>query len=240
MKELIIEDKIDVNARDEKGRVKPSAVFTLFQNAASVHADKLGVGYDDLIEKDIIWMLVRCRYDLIENPALGEKVDVKTYPLPPRGVDFDREYVISDKRGNKLVKGTSKWCLCNYKTRKLLIRGEVKYNIDVFSDDRQYDKGLKKLADFSTDGFSEFTARTFYTDLDHNGHVNNTRYLDFILNAIAADLGERRIEYLEIDYISEMKANAEFTVYYKNTGDVFLVKGISEQKEVFRAEVGIK
>lgn len=240
MKEFIIEDKIDVNARDEKGRIKPSAVFTLFQNAASVHADKLGVGYGDLIEKDIVWMLVRCRYDLIENPALGEKVDVKTYPLPPRGVDFDREYVISDKRGNKLVKGTSKWCLCNYKTRKLLIRGEVKYNIDVFSDDRQYDKGLKKLADFSTDGFSEFTAKTFYTDLDHNGHVNNTRYLDFILNAIAADLGERRIEFLEIDYISEMKANAEFTVYYKNTGNVFFVKGISEQKEVFRAEVGVK
>lgn len=238
MNEYITETKISVNSCDAEGRIKPSAYFTLFQNAASLHADKLGVGYEELIKNDVIWMLVRCRYDVLCAPKFEQEVEVKTYPLPPRGIDFDREYVISDKSGKKLVIGTSKWCLCNYKTRKLIIRGKYGYNTQDFTEERQYDGGLKKIADFQTDGFNEFTAKTYFTDLDHNGHVNNTRYLDFILNAVHGDLSGD-IKYLEIDYISEMKANADFTIYHKKIGNEFFGKCVSLGKEVFRAKLGL-
>lgn len=237
--ELKLETRIEANACDAYDRIRPSAVFTLFQNAASLHADELGVGYEELIRRDIIWVLARCRYDVLKSPAFEEPVEVKTYPLPTRGIDYDREYAIYDKSGNKLIKGRSKWCLCNYKTRKLLIHGEAKYNIDSFSEDRQYDRDLKKIPDFSTENCKEFTSKTYFTDLDHNGHVNNTRYLDFILNAIAGEF-KGEISYLEIDYLTEMKANAEFTIFYLKEGDEFKVKAMSEGFEVFRAIVGVK
>lgn len=240
MNEYITETKISVNSCDAEGRIKPSAYFTLFQNAASLHADRLGVGYEELIKNDVIWMLVRCRYDVLCAPKFEQDVEVKTYPLPPRGIDFDREYVISDKSGKKLVVGTSKWCLCNYKTRKLIIRGEYGYNTQDFTEERQYDGGLKKIADFQTDGFNEFTAKTYFTDLDHNGHVNNTRYLDFVLNAVAGELGDGKITSFEIDYISELKAGETVTIYYKKTEEGFSVKCLCEGREIFRALIGVK
>ena len=51
MKEFILKTKIDVNSCDACRRIKPSAFFTLFQNAASLHADELGMGYDALIKR---------------------------------------------------------------------------------------------------------------------------------------------------------------------------------------------
>ena len=238
MNEFTKETEFDVNSCDARGRIKPSAYFNIFQNAPSLHADKLGVGFDELIKRDIVWMLIRCRYDVIRSPAFEQKGKIKTYPLPPRGIEFDREYLITDLSGETLVKGTSKWCLCNYKTRKLVVHGDVNYNNSEYVGDRQYENGLKKISDFSTDDFKTFVSRTYFTDLDHNGHVNNTRYLDFILNAIHEEI-TKDIKYLEIDYISEMVCGEEFTIYYGKTGDEILVKCHSLGKEVFRAKVGL-
>lgn len=239
MKEFALKTKIDVNSCDACRRIKPSAFFTLFQNAASLHADELGMGYDELIKKDVIWMLIRCRYDVLSQPNFEQEINVKTYPLPPRGIEFDREYLITDAAGNKLVKGTSKWCLCNYKTRKLILRGEYGYNIDEFTDEREYAGGLKKIADFPVDDFKTFTQTAYFTDLDHNGHVNNTRYLDFVLNAVAGELGDGKITSFEIDYVSELKAGETVTIYYKKTEEGFLVKCLCEGREIFRAIIGV-
>lgn len=240
MNEFTKETEFDVNSCDARGRIKPSAYFNIFQNAASLHADKLGVGFDELIKRDIVWMLIRCRYDVIRNPAFEQKGKIKTYPLPPRGIEFDREYLITDLSGETLVKGTSKWCLCNYKTRKLVVHGDVNYNNSEYVGDRQYENGLKKISDFSTDDFKTFVSRTYFTDLDHNGHVNNTRYLDFVLNAVAGELGDGKITSFEIDYISELKAGETVTIYYKKTEEGFAVKCLCDGREIFRALIGVK
>ena len=166
-------------------RIKPSAVFDEFQNAASLHADKLGVGFDDLIKKKAVWMLIRCRYDVFSYPSFEQPLNITTYPLKPKGIEFDREYEITDKSGNKLIKGSSMWCICNLETRKLMFGNEFTYNSEEYSDKRQYEGTLKKIPPIITDGYKSFRSRTYFTDLDHNGHVNNTRYLDFIMNALS-------------------------------------------------------
>ncbi len=228
-----------INALDANGKIKPSAVFNAFQNAASRHADALGVGFDKLAEQDLVWVLIRCRYDIIAAPPSETPLSVETYPLAPNGIDFDREYVIRDKSGNKLIIGNSKWCFCNCKTRRLALRTNIKYNDENFVKTREYDGGLKKIPPFSTDGFDLFHSKTTFTDLDKNGHVNNARYLDFILDALSAD-GAIDVKSLEINYVSEMKANSEFDVYYKKDDSAYLVAAKTDDKDSFRAVVELK
>lgn len=239
MNELTLNTAFKINAYDVYDRIKPSAIFDEFQNVASLHADKLGVGFDDLIRKNAVWMLIRCRYDVISYPAFEQPLNITTYPFKPKGIEFDREYEITDKSGNKLIKGTSMWCICNYETRKLLFGNEVKYSDEDYSDKRQYDGTLKKIPPIITDGFKSFRSRTYFTDLDHNGHVNNTRYLDFIMNALAEE-GEFGVEYFEINYINEMKRDSEFEILYGKTEGGYSVEGISGGKEIFRAVVGVR
>ena len=145
MNELTLNTAFKINAYDVYDRIKPSAVFDEFQNAASLHADKLGVGFDDLIKKKAVWMLIRCRYDVISYPSFEQPLNITTYPLKPKGIEFDREYEITDKSGNKLIKGSSMWCICNLETRKLMFGNEFTYNSEEYSDKRQYEGTLKKI-----------------------------------------------------------------------------------------------
>lgn len=239
MNELTLNTAFKINAYDVYDRIKPSAVFDEFQNAASLHADKLGVGFDDLIKKKAVWMLIRCRYDVISYPSFEQPLNITTYPLRPKGIEFDREYEITDKSGNKLIKGSSMWCICNLETRKLMFGNEFNYNSEEYSDKRQYEGTLKKIPPIMTDGYKSFRSRTYFTDLDHNGHVNNTRYLDFIMNALSEE-GDFCVDYFEINYINEMKRDSEFEILYGKTENGYSLRCESGEKEIFRAVVGVK
>ena len=58
-------------------RLTPFAILDLSQDIAGKHAANLHVGYDDLISNDVVWMLLRTRYEFYahaENcPKKAEK-----------------------------------------------------------------------------------------------------------------------------------------------------------------------
>lgn len=225
-----------VSDYDLYDRLRPSAVLDIFQDIAGQNADEIGVGYRDLLRRDLIWVLLRSRYDVTRYPELYSEVTVRTWPQPRGRGDFDRDYEIVDKSGNTLVKGSSKWCVLNVKTRRIVFGDEVVYKEDEYCPVKNYPDGLKKIKDFSTDGFSAYRGKTAYCDLDHNGHINNIKYADYILNALAPGKDEK-ISSFEIDYIHELSSGADFDVLYGGTDGVKLVKCTSEGREVFRARI---
>ena len=57
---------------DKNGQIRLGALLHYFQDAAARHADEMGIGYDDMIADDRIWIItkLRCR---IESPLSPEK-----------------------------------------------------------------------------------------------------------------------------------------------------------------------
>ena len=41
---------------DEKGNIRASSLMFHFQEIAAEHADQLGIGYDELIKDNMIWV----------------------------------------------------------------------------------------------------------------------------------------------------------------------------------------
>ncbi len=232
----------DFNSTDY---LKPSAILDLCQSIADVHASKIGVGYNDLLEKDLVWVLLRMRYDVVNEVGFDQKtVRAVTWPHRAGKVDFDRDYLIENENGNVLVKASSKWCVINYKTRRIALGKGVAYPEDDYCEDENYVDGLKKLADFDLDGGEEYEGFAGVSCLDHNGHVNNIKYSDFILDAIGKE--DRKIKSFEINYIKEMQMG-NFKIVHKfiqpeneNTPDKRLIKGFSNGEEAFRAVVTYK
>ncbi|MBQ7642420.1 MAG: hypothetical protein IJS67_00815 [Clostridia bacterium] len=224
---------------DAYDRLRPASILDLFQDAAGEHADLIGVGYEKLIKQNIIWVLLRSRYEVIENPPLYAEVTVKTWPHERGRGDFDRDYLILGDGGKVLVKGSSKWCVCNFVTRKILFGDEVKYNDDEYFGQAVFPEGLKKISDFPTEGFTEYKGKSAFCDLDHNGHVNNIKYADFILNALRPEKGTD-ITSLEIDYIREMKADGDYSLFLKEDENGCLIKCVSSGNQIFRARVKTK
>ena len=63
---------------DKYNHIKPSSVLDLFQDAAAQHAIETGVGYDDLIGRSYIWVLLKVKFKIISDPQKFQKVTVKT------------------------------------------------------------------------------------------------------------------------------------------------------------------
>ena len=66
---------------DMRSRIFPSAVLDLFQDTAGEHASSLGVGYTDLKDKNLCWMLSRVAYRVLKQPKLFSDVSVKKNPV---------------------------------------------------------------------------------------------------------------------------------------------------------------
>ncbi len=233
---LYYEKKLSLRVSDYdlRDRLAPSAVLDLFQFVATEHAERIGIGYKAMLEKNLFWVLVRCRYDVVKNPEYCSEITVKTWPREEGRIDYDRDYEITDEKGDLLVYGSSKWCVVNAATRRIAVNGEVRYSDREFYGKAVYPDGLKKIKDFSTDGFSSEKGRTTYSDLDHNGHVNNANYGKFVLNALRPDA---EIKSFGIDFINEMSADSDYEVFFGKDEGKTKVKGVSDGKQNFRAEI---
>ncbi len=221
---------------DKNDDLKPSAILDMFQSVAEEHARILKIGYKELMAKDCVWVLLRTKYDVLKPVGFGtEKVIVKTWPHPQGKGDYDRDYAIYSIDGKLLIKGSSKWCIINYVTRRLTFGSKVEYPTgEDFCPIVNYQDGLKKIPDFSTDGAKVFNGFAGDSALDHNGHVNNVKYSDFILDAIS--LKNEKVTSFEINYLNELSLG-EYSVVYVKDGDNRLIKGFSGEKESFRAVV---
>ena len=87
---------------DKFGQIKPSSVLDLFQDAAGQHANVLGVGFAQMLEKSYLWVLTRIKFRVLQQPKKHQTLQVKTWPLAPNRLLYRREYCITDLQGNAL------------------------------------------------------------------------------------------------------------------------------------------
>ena len=176
-----------------------STILDLCQDVAGKHADFLNVGYNKMISEDKIWMILRTKFEVIKKVPLYSTVVVKTWPNSPGRVDMDRDYLILSEDEKELyVKVTSKWVVCSYSTRKILRAKEAKFDLDYYLEEKNFNEPFDKIEDFDLLNSKLELTRTTYLDLDHNGHINNVKYGNFIINAIE-DLQDKTIKRFQID-----------------------------------------
>ena len=67
MKEMIYETKMILynSYFDVNDKISPKSILNIFQDVASYHAGEIGVGYEDMLAKNLYWVLSRIKYDII-------------------------------------------------------------------------------------------------------------------------------------------------------------------------------
>ena len=78
-----------------------------------------------------------------------------------------------------------------------------------------------------------------YTELDHNNHVNNTRYLAWVFDALyKGGFKVHDVCDININYISEVKSGQKVDIYCRDNNDSLLVYGYREDDTgVFVCEI---
>lgn len=192
---------------DRHQRILPSTVLDLFQDAAGVHADMLGVSGPQLLEKNLCWMITRTRFEVIKQPLLYQNVTVKTWPIESHRIELDRDYEIYSESGELLIRGTTAWVVMDISDReapKLVMARDFELGLENYLPDRTFERAFPRVAFNKIVSTSPYLYTPVYTDLDMNGHVNNAKYATFVLNAVAEELGGREIFDVRLDFSKEI------------------------------------
>ena len=158
------------------GRCKVSSFLRFAQDAAEEHCQLLGTDWDTMAKKRYFWAVIRQRIQITGYPKAGDTVTVKTWPMPTTRVAYPRAAEGFDGEGNSLFKVISIWVIVDMDTRAMVLPG--KSGVDVAGT--VLGTELKSPGGLSAGTFTNSGFRTVsYSDLDVNGHMNNTRYLDW-------------------------------------------------------------
>ena len=77
---------------DARGRLSWPGAFTVCQDLAGIHAEKLGVGLAAMAERQLFWLTVRTKIRILDFPRLGETVTARTWPEKPGALRCNRSF----------------------------------------------------------------------------------------------------------------------------------------------------
>ncbi len=222
------------------GNVKPSTYLRFMQDAANEDAKQLGADYNSMKADGMIFVVSKMKVCLKDVPPFDSAVSVRTWNNSISGVTFQREYELSAD-GKVFGKASSRWALINYKTRQLLRSDTLKNCVTTNAEEDTgviMQRRIKLPADVD---IINNTYKATLSDLDANGHVNNCRYGDFVIDYCGMDFSDKKIVEFEIHYVSEMMSGekAYFSAYAeKNNSDIIVAD--ENGKQIFSASIKAK
>lgn len=194
------------------GYLRPSAILLFAQEIAGEHCKTLAVDYDTLARKRMFWAVTRHRVQITRLPRLGEKLRVETWHMPTTRVAFPRSMVAYDQQGNECFRSISLWVLMDMDTRNMILPsksgivlvGSLRGN-ELASPTGVVSRVLSSCR----------TRPVCFTDLDRNGHMNNTRYLDWVYDLLpSAFHREHSLKEFTVCYFSEAREGQNLALHW--------------------------
>ncbi len=216
--------------------LRPGAVLDIFQDLATQHSIETGIGYNTLREKNLIWVVVRQKFQFFPEIACKPHQQVRacTWPHSPSRLSFLRDYALYDEKDNLLAKGTSEWLLLDTKSKSFASILDNYQGPRDFRPERAFEgkEGkLKKLKDFEAPQEPAQRVVPQFSDMDFNMHINNARYADYIMNAVRQQ-ADRPLRSLQIDYRKELLEGQTVSLFVVEDEDFTRVKGINEEGDI--------
>lgn len=210
---------------DLTARMKPSAILEVMQEMAGAHAEMLNVGRSRLDPMNLAWVLTRVEVRMERYPRSGEMIQAETFPMPNRRVFFPRYFIFRDSEGKQIGCAGSMWVVLDITTRKMANDAEIVASMPDNSD-LNAPMGMPATVEEIAAASQESLRIPVYTDLDVNGHVNNTRYLDWCCNALGIDvMRTHEMRRFAVNYNQEILPGQEVRTVLRHDGNTFSFSG---------------
>lgn len=218
---------------DLNARMKPSAILEVMQEAAGQHSERLGLGRSALLAKNTAWVLTRVEVDMDRYPAFEETFSVETFPMPVRRCFFPRYFIFRDSNGIEIGRAATLWVLLDLGTRSMtkldVVKALMPDNSDLLAP-----LGLPAAVTEVSGTLQTEMRQPRYTDLDFNGHVNNTRYLDWCCDALGIDtMRGAYLKHFAVNFDAEVMPMQQIRTELRRLGDDFSYCGFEGDKRHF-------
>ncbi len=183
------------------GRAKPSVLLALMQEAAGAQCAELAMSWEEMAAKGLFWAITRQYLQITRLPRVYETITIETWPMPASRVAYPRSTVAYDTQGRELFRSMALWVLMDLNSRALVLPGKSGILLPGHVRGMEL-PAPKSLAPRPLDTVTARTVR--FVELDRNGHMNNTRYMDWVMDLLpGAFHREHPLREFTICYISE-------------------------------------
>ncbi|KAL5203627.1 hypothetical protein ABZP36_008498 [Zizania latifolia] len=208
----------------EIGADRTASIETLMnhlQETALNHvrtAGLLGDGFGatpEMSKRNLIWVVSKIQLLVEKYPAWGDMVQVDTWVAAAGKNGMRRDWHVRDyNSGQTILRATSVWVMMHKKTRRLSkMPDEVRAEIGPYFNDRsaiteeQGEKSVKTGDKLDGDATKQFIRKGLtprWGDLDVNQHVNNVKYIGWILESAPISVLEKHeLASMTLDYRKE-------------------------------------
>ncbi|KHD34252.1 acyl-ACP thioesterase [Clostridium acetobutylicum] len=206
---------------DFKGKATITSIMSYLEDIATYQTDNLGMSVQYLIDNKLAWVVYKWEIHMDKYPELGDTVEVATIPYSIRKFYAYRKYELFNK-GEKIGYANSLWFLIDTERRRPCRVTEEIYKIYNLTEEDDEQIPFEKLSKPKEASFkNSFKVR--YSDIDTNRHVNNVKYVSWVLENIPLEVMK--------DYeISDLKVMYQKETAYGETIDIVTEMKKSEGK----------
>jgi medium-chain acyl-[acyl-carrier-protein] hydrolase len=235
--ELILNTTVAYGDVDRDEVLLLPGMFKLLQEAAIKHADQFDAGTRAMATRGESWVLNRMAAAIHRYPRYEEPVRVVTWSSGIRTFKGYRDFRVYG--GDELLASASSlWLYVDLKTKSLVRVPEEIARSFPSRPGAVFMTELDKLRLIPPCSVSPAACRASvrYSDVDGNGHVNNTTYFDILQTALARGGFPRRPHVVQIQFLKEIPPDAEgvdvrleprrsFTAFSLSGADILFAQG---------------
>jgi medium-chain acyl-[acyl-carrier-protein] hydrolase len=230
---------------DRKKEVFLSTLWNLMQETGWHHADHLQLGYSDLVGQQYFWVLSRLSIRMEVYPRWGDRIKIRTWLTGIGRLFALRHFSIANSKGNILGTAKSAWLVLDLKSRRPQRIEPIFHHIRHLFDSLPSAEEPEKLPG-PIQSKMEKSFTVYYSDVDMHHHVNNTKYLEWILDSYPFEMHQDyHIHTFQINYLAESSHGDDISVHsepVERSPGTFLhsILRIKDGRELCRARAGWK
>lgn len=215
---------------DVTGRLTLPMVLNVLLKTSEAQSDSLNRGVDYLAEMGLGWVITQHELEIKALPRVGEVVNVSTQAATYNKYFCYRDFWIHAESGEEYLHLQTTFIMMNLESRKLTaVPDEV---IAPFECEKSLKiKRAEKIEFPEFNESREYGVR--YTDIDSNQHVNNTKYLEWMIDGLDYD-------FLTQHQAKQVTMNFDKEIYYgdKALAQTALVQAddVVSYHKIFRGE----
>ncbi len=179
------------------------SIFNFLQEAASRHAEALGVSIQQLLKDNYTWLLSRLKIKVVSYPVWQDRITISTWPSGTQRLFALRDFQLQDKHNQTVAAAVSAWLVLDVEKRRPVRIGPFVEKLRPIEGDHILPDALEKLPGLeSRTHEKKFAVR--YRDLDINQHVNNVSFVEWLVESTPTRvLNTSVLAELEINFMAE-------------------------------------
>ena len=202
-------------------RATLTVISRFMLDAASIHAQQRGFGYEQISKDNKAWVLSRLSLQMEEYPGYDQDLTVETWIETVSRLFTQRCFCFINQSGKKIGLARTVWAALDQQTRRpvdlLAWRPDM---LDYIETEKQCEvEKMDKIPPVNgIDSCMGYTVR--YSDIDINKHMNSIKYIEHAINIFDLNrFKEKFIHKFEIVFLAEGMFGDKLKLYMQNLSE---------------------